>query len=89
MGRNRGKFSFPVPGRKSQKKTDKDSSAYDTDNASTPSTPSAHEWPPRHEEPSSKAHRVLGTTEPMFRTTSKQSVPPSPGYMSVTVSEAS
>jgi hypothetical protein len=93
MGRSsRGKFSFPVPGRKSQKKADRETS-YDNDttdnNASTPSLPSAHEWPPRHEEPSSKAHRVLGTSEPMFRATSKQSVPPSPGYMSVTVSEAS
>lgn len=88
MGRNRGKFSFPVPGRKSQKKTDNDSD-YDRDAGSTPSIPSAHEWPSRLEEPSSKAHRVLGTSDPMFRTTSKQSVPASPGYMSVTVSEAS
>jgi hypothetical protein len=84
MGRNRGKFSFPMPGRWSQKKTDRDDDA-----TSTVSTPSAHERPPRPEEPSSKAHRVLGTSDSMYRTTSKQSVPPSPGYMSITVSEAS
>lgn len=89
MGRNRGKFSFPVPGRKSQKRTDHDDSDYDHDAGSNPSVPSAHEWPSRLEEPSSKAHRVLGTSDPMFRTTSKQSVPASPGYMSITVSEAS
>jgi hypothetical protein len=83
MGR-KGKFSFPIPGRKSQKKAETDDYA-----SSIPSDPSAHEWPSRHDESSSKAHRVLGTSEPMFRTTSKQSVPPSPGYMSITVSEAS
>ncbi|KAH7396586.1 hypothetical protein DE146DRAFT_42323 [Phaeosphaeria sp. MPI-PUGE-AT-0046c] len=88
MGRNRGKFSFPVPGRRSQKKAGNDSD-YDRDAGSTPSIPSAHEWPSRREESSSKAHRVLGTSDPMFRTTSKQSVPASPGYMSLTVSEAS
>jgi hypothetical protein len=84
MGRNRGKFSFPMPGRWSQKKTDRDDDA-----TSTVSTPSAHERPPRLEESSSKAHRVLGTSDSMYRTTSKQSVPASPGYMSITVSEAS
>jgi hypothetical protein len=85
MGRNRGKFSFPIPGRRSQKKNDRD------DDANSPlPTPSAHQRPPRIEEPSSsKAHRVLGTSDAMYRTTSKQSVPASPGYMSVTVSEAS
>lgn len=96
MGRNRGKFSFPIPGRRSQKKTDKEED--DDDDAaiaaaaaarSSPSIPSAHEWPSRLEEPSSKAHRVLGTSEAMYRTTSKQTVPPSPGFMSITVSEAS
>ncbi|KAF2830609.1 hypothetical protein CC86DRAFT_367337 [Ophiobolus disseminans] len=84
MGLNRGKFSFPIPGRRSQKKTVKDDDA-----SSNLSIPSAHERPSRHEEPSSKAHRVLGTSEPMYRATSKQSVPASPGYMSITVSEAS
>jgi hypothetical protein len=83
MGRKTGKFSFPIPGRR-QKKVDKDDDA-----VSTFSTPSAHERIPRLEEPSSKAHRVLGTSDSMYRTTSKQSVPASPGYMSVTVSEAS
>jgi hypothetical protein len=73
-----------MPGRKQKKKTTKDD-----DVSSTPSIPSAHEWPSRLEEPSSKAHRVLGTSEPMYRTTSKQWVPASPGYMSITVSEAS
>jgi hypothetical protein len=81
MGR-RGKFSFPIPGRRSQKKADK------PDDNTSP-LPPAHEWPSRLDEPASKAHRVLGTTEPMFRTTSKQTVPPSPGFMSITVSEAS
>jgi hypothetical protein len=85
MGRNRGKFSFPMPGRRSQKKTDRD------DDANSPlSTPSVHDRPPRIEEPStSKAHRVLGTSDAMYRSTSRQSVPASPGYMSITVSEAS
>jgi len=83
MARN-GKFSFPLPGRRSRKKLETE----DDDARSTPSTPTAHEWPSRNEEPTSKAHRVLGTSEPMFRTTSKQSVPPSPGFMSITVSEA-
>jgi CDGSH-type Zn-finger protein len=32
---------------------------------------------------------VLGTSEPIYRATSKQSIPPSPGHMSITVSEAS
>jgi hypothetical protein len=84
MGPSRGKFSFPVPGRRSKKKTDKDDDA-----SSKHSNPSAHEWPSRHEESSSKAHRVLGTSEPIYRATSKQSVPPSPGQMSITISEAS
>jgi hypothetical protein len=84
MGRNRGKFSFPKPARWSQKKTDRDDDA-----TSIVSTPSAHERPPRLDESSSKAHRVLGTSDSMYRTTSKQSVPASPGFMSITVSEAS
>jgi hypothetical protein len=77
-----GKFSFPIPGRR-QKKTDQQA-----DHNNSP-LPPAHEWPSRLDEPSSKAHRVLGTSEPMFRTTSKQTVPPSPGFMSISVSEAS
>ncbi|KAH4175630.1 hypothetical protein HBH43_064920 [Parastagonospora nodorum] len=83
MVRNHGKFSFPMPGRK-QKKPTRDDAA-----SSTPSIPSAPEWPSRLDDSSSKAHRVLGTSEPMFRSKSKQSVPASPGYMSITVSEAS
>ncbi|KAF1911212.1 hypothetical protein BDU57DRAFT_113107 [Ampelomyces quisqualis] len=81
MGRRRGKFSFPLPGRRPQKKTDADA---DDDAASTLSHPSVHEWPACLEDPSSKAREVLGTFEPMFRTTSGQS-----GYMSMTVSEVS
>ncbi|KAH7083276.1 hypothetical protein BKA63DRAFT_461546 [Paraphoma chrysanthemicola] len=84
MGRN-GKFSFPMPGRRQKKLRERDDDA-----SSNPSIASAHEWPSRLEEPSSKAHRVLGTSEPMYRATSKQStIPASPGYMSITVSEAS
>lgn len=88
MGRSRGpkKFSFPLP-RRSRSKVGDDEAH------STPSIPSAAEWPPSHrEEPTSKAHRVLGTSEALYRSTSGQtsrsSIPPSPGFMSVTVSEA-
>jgi hypothetical protein len=81
----RGKFSFPIPGRRS-KKADQDD-----DTRSALSMPVTHEWRSHLEDPSSKAHRVLGTSEPLYRSTSKQSVPPSPSpsYMSITVSEAS
>lgn len=84
MGRNRGKFSFPLPGRRTQKQAEQDDEA-----SSIPSTPSMPEWPSRSrlDEPSSKAHRLLGTSDGIHRSTTK--MPASPGYMSVTVSEAS
>ncbi|KAJ4295329.1 hypothetical protein N0V90_007340 [Kalmusia sp. IMI 367209] len=94
MGRRRGpKFSFPIPGRKSSSKANQ---SYDdlTKTSSFPSissVPSASERPLRYDESSSissKAQRLLGTAPPPFRTMSGQSsVPPSPGYMSITVSD--
>ena len=91
MGRTRGpkKFSFPLPRRS---RTTVDDGGHDDDDArSIPSIPSVTEWPTRREEhPASKAHRVLGTSDAIYRSTSNQtSVPASPGYMSITVSEAS
>ncbi|KAL5118523.1 hypothetical protein ACEQ8H_003538 [Pleosporales sp. CAS-2024a] len=85
MVRSHGKFSFPLPGRNAQKKNNNN----DDDAASMRSTPSMHEWPLRIEEPSGKALRILGTSDPMYRPTSKHSVAASPGYISVTVSEPS
>jgi hypothetical protein len=93
MGRNHGpkKFSFPLP-RRSRTKVDDDN--HDNDDArSTPSMPSAPEWSSRREESSSKAHRVLGTSDGLYPSTSGQAsktpIPAGPGYMSITVSEAS
>ncbi|KAF1834339.1 hypothetical protein BDW02DRAFT_498475 [Decorospora gaudefroyi] len=86
MGRDRGpkKFSFPLPRRSRTKIKD---TQQDDD---THSIPSVSEWSSRHEDPSSKAHRVLGTSDALYRSTSGQtSIPASPGYMSITVSEAS
>jgi hypothetical protein len=87
MGRNRGKFSFPMPGRRTQKQAEQDDGASSI--PSIPSTPSMPEWSSRSrlDEPSSKAHRLLGTSDTIHRTTTK--MPTSPGYMSITVSEAS
>jgi hypothetical protein len=87
MGRDREprKFSFPLPRRSRTKDTHRDN-----DLRSIPSTISVNEWPSRHEESSSKAHRLLGTSDALYRSTSGQtSIPASPGYMSITVSEAS
>jgi hypothetical protein len=90
MGRSRGQFSFPVPGRRSQKKQDSTATS-----PGAPQSPSAQQWPSYIEEPSSKAHRVLGTSEapisPMFRTRSRQTtnMPPSPAYMTITVASES
>ncbi|KAJ4341990.1 hypothetical protein N0V87_001316 [Didymella glomerata] len=88
MGRPRGQFSFPIPGRR-QKKQEKESAA---GSSKAPQSPSAQQWPSHHDEPSSKAHRVLGTSEaPMFRTQSRQAnnMPASPAYMTITVSSES
>lgn len=93
MGRHRGpKFSFPIPGRKSHPKVDKTVKSTDdlTSDPSLSFIPPVPAWPSRYEEPSnvSKAQRVLGTAPPPFRPSSRQaSVPPSPGYMTITVSE--
>ncbi|KAH7383238.1 hypothetical protein BKA66DRAFT_463429 [Pyrenochaeta sp. MPI-SDFR-AT-0127] len=88
MGRDRvpKKFSFPLPRRSKAKVDDDDRSA-----RSTPSIPSVPEWPARRDDSStSKAHRVLGTSDTIYRSASnQQSIPASPGYMSITVSEAS
>lgn len=94
MGRHRGtKFSFPIPGRKSNAKVDKSHEDL-TRIPSVPSiasVPSASERSYRYNEPpnvSSKAERLLGTAPPPFRAmTGPSSVPPSPGYMSVTLSD--
>ncbi|KAF1845443.1 uncharacterized protein K460DRAFT_376867 [Cucurbitaria berberidis CBS 394.84] len=78
------KFSFPLP-RRSR------TTVADDDTRSIPSIPPTPEWSSRREEPStSKAHRVLGTSDTIYRPTSNQaSLPASSDYMSVTVSEAS
>lgn len=84
MGRDRvsKKFSFPLPRRSKVKVDDND---HHHSARSTPSIPSVPEWPS-----TSKAHRVLGTSDSLYRSPSNQpSAPASPGYMSITVSEAS
>ncbi|KAF2739618.1 hypothetical protein EJ04DRAFT_508506 [Polyplosphaeria fusca] len=88
MGRG-PKFSFPIPGRKSRKKVEADSPLDDT--RSIPSIQSTSEWPPRTEDSSSlsKAHRLLGAVPVPSSSKSQSSVPQSPGYMTITVSEAS
>ncbi|KAF2130246.1 hypothetical protein P153DRAFT_430504 [Dothidotthia symphoricarpi CBS 119687] len=84
----RPKFSFSLAGRRS--KTDQD------DASSKSSVSSVPTWPLPYAEPTnmSKAHRVLGTSEPVYRTTSKQSsmqslTLQSPGYKTKAASEAS
>lgn len=83
MGRSRGpKFSFPMPGRRSQQAKESAASPVALQSPAQP-------WPSHLEEPTSKAHRVLGTSDaPMFRTQSRQTstAPGSPAYMAVTVS---
>ncbi|KAH6865790.1 hypothetical protein BKA58DRAFT_227117 [Alternaria rosae] len=77
------KFSFPLP-RRSRPKND------DHYARPAPSIASGSDRPSCPEDTSSKAHRVLGTSDVLHRTTSRQStIPPSPGFMSITVSEAS
>ncbi|KAF2798491.1 hypothetical protein K505DRAFT_333417 [Melanomma pulvis-pyrius CBS 109.77] len=92
MGRRGPKFSFPLPGRKSHSKVDKEKAS-----DLAPSTPailpiSVPEWSPRFNDPGSysKAERLLGTSGLPYRPSSRQtSMPASPGYMTITVSEAS
>ncbi|KAF2178334.1 hypothetical protein K469DRAFT_754627 [Zopfia rhizophila CBS 207.26] len=88
MGRGRGpKFSFPIPGRKHNVEKALD------DTSSIPSISSHPEWSLRPEDSSypSKAERLLGTTSLPIHPSprSQSSLPQSPGYMTVTVSEAS
>jgi hypothetical protein len=65
-------FSFPLPGRK-QPKASKDARP-------RPHAPAAPpQWPSHLEEPTAKAHRVLGTGEPAFR---KQSLAQNPSLTS-------
>jgi hypothetical protein len=82
----RPKFSFPIPGRKSRTKTDRD-------NISTVSSHSTTSLPQysRHKDFSaSKAERLLGTASPNPSASRDQSLhPPDSGYMTITVSEAS
>ncbi|KAF1945346.1 hypothetical protein EJ02DRAFT_500846 [Clathrospora elynae] len=78
-------FSFPLP-RRLRNKVDDDARA----TPSISSLPPVPEWPSRREESTSKAHRVLGTSDASYRSASRQtSIPTSPGYMSITVSEPS
>jgi hypothetical protein len=94
MRRNRNsKFSFPIPGRKPKGDHDDNKSKALTPIPSISSMPSVREHPLRFdEEPTSslysKAQRVLGNTGPPYRPNSRQtSVPPSPGHMSITISD--
>ena len=79
------KFSFPLPRRSRDKPEDSNA-----DTRSIPSIASGPERPSRHDESSSKAHRILGTSDSLYRSTTGQaSIPASPGYISITVSDAS
>ncbi|KAF2642600.1 hypothetical protein P280DRAFT_269104 [Massarina eburnea CBS 473.64] len=96
MGRHRpSKFSFPMPGRKTHSKGDiiETKGKELTPKPSLSSMPSARDHPPRYDDSSSnisKAQRILGTGGPPFRPNSSKhaNVPPSPGFMSVTISDA-
>ncbi|KNG51521.1 hypothetical protein TW65_01189 [Stemphylium lycopersici] len=79
------KFSFPLP-RRSKPKPEQPTE----DARSIPLAASGPERPSRHDEPASKAHRILGTSDSLHRSASAQNtIPSSPGYMSITISEAS
>ncbi|KAE8847262.1 hypothetical protein HRS9122_04169 [Pyrenophora teres f. teres] len=79
------KFSFPLPRRLRDKPEHSN-----PDTRSIPSVASGPEPPLRHDDSSSKAHRVLGTSDGLYRSTTGQaSIPASPGYISITVSDAS
>ena len=68
MGRARdSKFSFPIPGRRSQKTKENTADL-------SAAQPAAQQWTTHLEEPTSKAHRVLGTSKtPISRTQARQS----------------
>ncbi|KAI1672231.1 hypothetical protein L13192_03090 [Pyrenophora tritici-repentis] len=79
------KFSFPLPRRLRDKLEDSNA-----DTRSIPSVASGHDRPLRHDDSSSKAHRILGTSDGLYRSSTGQaSIPASPGYISITVSDAS
>jgi hypothetical protein len=83
-----------MPGRRTKDKVDKTTDlTLATSNLLVPSPSSVQpEWSPRFNDPGSysKAERLLGTSGLPYRPSSRQtSVPASPGYMTVTVSEAS
>jgi hypothetical protein len=83
MGRARdSKFSFPIPGRRSQKTKENTAGL-------SAAQPAPQQWATRLEEPTSKAHRVLGTSEsPITHAQSRQSsiTPNSPVYRNMTAS---
>lgn len=85
------KFSFPLP-RRSRTRTQKplDDQEDDTDARSIPPSISGSIQPSRHEEPTSKAHEILGTSSSLHPSTPTPSLPPpSPGFISVVISETS
>ena len=83
MGRARdSKFSFPIPGRRSQKTKENTADL-------SAAQPAAQQWTTHLEEPTSKAHRMLGTSKtPISRTQARQSsfTPNSPADMIMTAS---
>ncbi|KZM27898.1 uncharacterized protein EKO05_0005808 [Ascochyta rabiei] len=86
MGRSHAsKFSFPLPGRRSQPK--------ETPPSPSPFPAAAQPWPSHLEEPTSKAHRVLGTSESpsTYRSSSRHAptMPASPAYTNPTLSSES
>ncbi|KAF2020533.1 hypothetical protein BU24DRAFT_456601 [Aaosphaeria arxii CBS 175.79] len=88
----RPKFSFPLPGKKSSTKLNGDYEVHANGYSST-SIPQGSEWPSRPEPTTSrsKAERVLGTASnmPLRSSKSQTSLQQHPGYMTITVSEAS
>ncbi|KAI8935206.1 hypothetical protein NX059_007796 [Plenodomus lindquistii] len=81
MARNH-KFSFPLPRRSRPKASDRDRD----DARSQPSTAPVPDWPSS----TSKAHRILGTADPLCRANYSQThIPSSSAYTSVAASEAS
>ncbi|KAF3008511.1 hypothetical protein E8E13_005727 [Curvularia kusanoi] len=89
MGRSRGsKFSFPIPGKRPPQTKESAPGSSHSASASAHSS-QQQQWPSHLEEPTSKAHRVLGTSDsPMFRTRSRQTsiAPSSPAYTTITAS---
>lgn len=85
------KFSFPLP-RRSRSRLQKplDGDEHDPDSRSIPPSISGSMRPSRHDETTSKAHQILGTSASLHPSTPTPSLPPpSPGFMSVVISETS